>query len=925
MKANHKIAYAVLAALSAGTGTAVAADSGGIEEIVVTAQRRNESIQDVPITIQAIGSDSLSKLNITTFDDVIKMLPNVTFGTNGPGQGNIFMRGLSAGFAGGQSSASIAPFPNVATYLDDQSLTFPARNLDVYMIDMERVEVLEGPQGTLFGGGAEAGAIRYITNKPKLNKTEGSVEGSYGVTAHGDPNTAVSAVINMPLIADKLAVRAAVYNDRRGGYIDNVPTTFTRNALLDNGPSAYSSSYPAHLDQYNNYSIAKKAQNPVTYNGARVSALYQVNDDWDVLVSQTYQNMDAEGMSVQMPRGVEFQTLNPLEETSFFPAYNKDRASLTSWTVNGKLGALKTVYTGSYLTRHVDASMDYTNYTRTPGGFYYSCVGGGGSNFGGSGPAACYSPVMGWKDIIENTHQSHEFRVSTPDDLRLRALAGAFWEDFEIKDSMDFYQKSIPSCTPDNLATALAGEVHAIVDGKDTVVAYNNPICLGNVVPVNAAINPNVRNSGVNFGEDLARGYKQTAFFASVDYDLIPKVLTATVGGRYYRYSEYEIGSQYGTGSGCVDVPNGTCTATPIGGGLDPDPVTGANSERHKATFTGFKGRANITWHITSDAMVYATYSQGYRPGAFNRTTKGVTKIWVDAAGAPLPSDQIADKTAGDKQVKQFVKPISYAPDTLNNMEIGFKTEFMNRRVQLNGSIYQMDWKDVQTLIYNPPVYGNTTFGVNGPTYRVKGFELQLTAKVTDGLTLMASLSNNDAKQSNAPCIRSAGVTIYTPGNPTPAGQCISQVKTSRTLPDGTSQSYNTTVINPLGGLGDTPAFSPKLQYNVHVRYDWQSGDYKSFLLVGFNHMDDQNNTPSSFPSGEGVLIPTTTWLRYKMPAYNTVDASLGVSKDSWTTTLYGSNLSNSNASTFTTSGQFIEAQVPLRPRVIGVKIGYKF
>ena len=106
MKANHKIAYAVLAALSAGTGSAVAADSGGIEEIVVTAQRRNESIQDVPITIQAIGNDSLSKLNISTFDDVIKMLPNVTFGTNGPGQGNIFMRGLSAGFAGGERKST---------------------------------------------------------------------------------------------------------------------------------------------------------------------------------------------------------------------------------------------------------------------------------------------------------------------------------------------------------------------------------------------------------------------------------------------------------------------------------------------------------------------------------------------------------------------------------------------------------------------------------------------------------------------------------------------------------------------------------------------------------------------------------------------------------------------------------------------------
>ena len=888
MKANHKIAYAVLAALSASAGTAVAADSGGIEEIVVTAQRRNESIQDVPITIQAIGSDSLSKMNISTFDDVIKMLPNVTFGTNGPGQGNIFMRGLSAGFAGGQSSASIAPFPNVATYLDDQSLTFPARNLDVYMVDMERVEVLEGPQGTLFGGGAEAGAIRYITNKPKLNKTEGNFEASYGVTAHGDPNTAVNATINLPLIDDKLAIRATVYNDRRGGYIDNVPSTFTRNPAHDTGPAAYSSSYPAHLDTYNNYAIAKNAQNPVTYNGARISALYQVNDDWDVLVSQTYQNMDAEGMNVQYPMGVDFQTLGPLQETSFFPAYNKDRSSLTSWTVNGKVGALKTVYTGSYLTRNVEQSMDYTNYTRTPGGFYYSCVGGGGSNFGGTtATATCYSPVMGWHDTIENTHQSHEIRVSTPDDLRVRAIVGAFWEDFEIKDSMDFYQKSIPDCSADNLAAVNAGTI---------------PLCLGNVTPVNAAINPNTRNAGINFGEDLARGYKQTAFFGSVDYDLIPKTLTATVGTRYYKYVEQEVGSQYGTGSSCVDVPNGQCLATPI------------NYDDHHGTFSGFKSRANLTWHITSDAMVYYTFSQGYRPGAFNRTTKGVTKLWVDANGNPLANGVVADST--DSIVKQYVKPLSYAPDSLVNNEVGFKTEFLNRRVQVNGSLYQMDWKDVQTLIYNPTAYGNTTFGVNGPTYRVKGFELQVTAKVTDGLTLMGSLSNNNASQLTSPCLPSSGVTGYTPGNPIGAGQCINQVRSGNT---------NVALTNPLGAVGDTPAFSPKLQYNLHARYDWQTGDYKAFALVGMNHIGDQFNTPSSFPSGDNVLIPYTTWLRYTMPGYNTYDASIGVSKDAWTATLYGTNLSDSNASTFTTSGQFIKAEVPLRPRVLGVKFGYKF
>ncbi|HEV3344194.1 MAG TPA: TonB-dependent receptor, partial [Pirellulales bacterium] len=515
MKINHKLTYAILAALSAPAGASYAAGeatapaSTGIEEIIVTAQRRSESIQNVPITIQAVTGDTLVQLNVSTIDDVIKMLPNVTLGNNGPGQGTVFMRGLSAGYAGSQSAATINPLPNVATYLDDEALTFPGHNLDVYMIDMERVEVLEGPQGTLFGGGAEAGVLRYITNKPKIDVTEGNAEVSYGTVAHGDPNTAISGMINLPLIPGKLAVRAVAYDDRRGGYIDNVPSTFTRNPTLDLGPNKYSASYPAHLDVFNNYALAQRAQNPVTYQGLRVSALYEINDDWNVLVRQSYQNMDAEGMAFQMPKGLDFQPLQPLQTTAFYPSWDKDTSSLTAWTLNGKFGDLRAIYTGSYEARHYDASMDYTNYTRTGGGFYYSCVGGGGvSHFGLNGPAVCYSPFMGWHDYAETTHQQHEFRLSTPDDWRLRGLIGAFWEDQEIKNDMNFLQKTIPSCTPANLAAALAG----------------GPVCIANVTPVNAAVDPSTRNDNTNFGEDVKRGSKQTAFFASLDYDIIPKV-----------------------------------------------------------------------------------------------------------------------------------------------------------------------------------------------------------------------------------------------------------------------------------------------------------------------------------------------------------------------------------------------------------------
>src|SRR5580692_6948787 len=215
MNSNQKLTYAIAAILSGSAAgfvhAAAATDteaSDAIQEITVTAQRRSENIQNVPISIQALTAETLNQLSVTTFDDYVRYLPNVSVATNGPGQGNIFMRGLSVGAAGSQSSGTNGGFPNVAIYLDDQSGQLPARNLDVYAADLERIEILEGPQGTLFGAGAEAGVVRYITNKPKLNVTEGNVEAGYGVTAHGDPNTDMTAVLNLPLIADTLAVRA---------------------------------------------------------------------------------------------------------------------------------------------------------------------------------------------------------------------------------------------------------------------------------------------------------------------------------------------------------------------------------------------------------------------------------------------------------------------------------------------------------------------------------------------------------------------------------------------------------------------------------------------------------------------------------------------------------------------------------------------
>jgi outer membrane receptor protein involved in Fe transport len=888
-QAKFKATCAAIALIGGYAGAAHAQDaaatqSAGIEEIVVTAQRREESVQKVPNTVQAFSGTALKELNVSSFNDLLKLIPNVTFGSAGPGSGNIFMRGLSAGFANNQSSATIGSFPNVAVYLDDQSLTFPYRNADIYVVDMDRVEVLEGPQGTLFGGGAEAGAVRYITNKPKLNDFSGYVEVSGGGTEHGDGNYAGNLTLNLPIVQDVLAMRVVVYDDYRGGYIDNVPSNFTRRPT-DPGPASYGLTYPKGAPGANNDKLVKDAQNPTQYAGARVSGLLALNDDWNVLVQESYQNLDAEGLSAQYPIGANGQKLAPLETTTFAPIGDHDHYYNTAWTVNGQIDDFKIIYNGAYLSRHIDQTMDYTNYARSAGGFYYQCTGGaaGSGDIGAGTPERCGTPVASWHDKVDTTHHTEELRVQTPSDWPVRALIGGYYEDLDIKDDMNFLYKSIPSCTAANLAAFNAG----------------GPICVANVAPAPGgfASDPSERSSNTAFGEDIDRGYTQYAFYGSLDYDIIPDLLTFTAGTRFYHYDEHEYGSQYGTGSGCVGIPNGTCFGTP----LTPD--------THAAHYTGLKSRANLTYHIDDDSMAYFTFSQGFRPGAGNRLNSAEVKISIDPVTG-LPTTGVVNSPT---LVKQFNKPFTYAPDTLNNYEIGVKTQLFDRRLLVNASAYYMDWNNVQTLIYNPPVFGNTTFGTNGPDYNIKGAELQLKAQVTDQFTVDGSASYNYSRETNSPCIKSSN-----PGNPTPIGSCIMQVYSSLL-------HQNVPLVNPLGAAGAQPAFSPPWQFSMRGRYDWDMDDFHAFAQVGINYTGRMFSEPSSFPAGVLGQIPSTTFLRYTMPSYETVDASIGLSKDNWSAQIYGTNLNNSNASTATTSGQFIVSEVPLRPRVIGAKIGMKF
>jgi iron complex outermembrane recepter protein len=889
---NSKLSIAIASILGGVSFSATAADQTGsstdlnsdtLQEITVTATRRSQSMQDVPIAMQAFTGQALQQLNISTFDDYIKYLPNVTSANNGPGQNEIFMRGLSAGAQPSQGSGSTGLYPNVAIYFDNQSGQLPNRNLDIYAADIDRIEVLEGPQGTLFGSGAEAGAIRYITNAPKLDVTEGNTTAGYSVTAHGDPNTNITAVLNLPLITDTMAVRAVIYNDRRGGYIDNVPATFTRkNTDIGIHYANYAASatgacpdglpnngfcVPPGSASINNATVAARAINPVTYQGARVEGLYKFTDDWDFLVTQSYQNMNSEGVFYQQPNASDGAPLQPLQVTLFNPSYDKDKFENTAWTLNGKFGDLKAVYTGGYLVRNVQQEGDYTNYARGFYADYYQCF-GAGSGAAGNPNATCYSPSATWHSNERNTHQQHEFRLSTPDEWRLRAIVGAYWEDNKLFDQTGWQYKTVPSCTT-----------------NDPAGTGGNAGCFTNVgtAPGATVVNPGVQGPTTSFYQDTLRETKQTAFFASVDFDLIPKVLTVTAGTRHFRFANSSVGSVTGS-FGCFE------QGAPAAGCLIDN--FNLNAQNLHDTESGFKSRGNITWHITPDAMVYATYSQGFRPGGFNQNGG-------------------AQHAFGTDGVAQYMLPSSYTSDQLTNKEFGWKTEWFDHRLQWNGAYYRENWDNVQVAFFDPGLVGNIFYNTNGQNFLITGWETSVVARVISGLTLQGAASWNHSRQTNSPAL-------------------IDNVPGSNNFGKPITQNCDSTgancvpVTNPFGPVGAPSANSPPVQFSLRGRYDWNIGDYKPYVQFGAAHTGHSFTQAGSNPSIDVAGI-TTGRLRFENPAYTTFDASFGVARDAWIVNVFAENLSNSNASTFTSTDQFIVAQTPLRPRIIGGSFSYKF
>lgn len=699
------LSQAILWGLAATTTTLHAQDqdasdeqenSREVDRIVVTATKTEEvDLQSAPITVQAVGQEELAQENIGNFDDLRNSVPGLNAASRGPGQQTIFIRGMAVQPISVLLSGAQGTQPNVALYLDEQPVTAPGRNLDVYATDLRRIEVLPGPQGTLFGASSQAGTIRYITNKPQLFEFDAGFSADASFTKDGEMNNSVEGFLNLP-IGDKTAARLTFYNVNLGGYIDNVRGTFTTdpdinpNSAIDLGPDAT-------YETVDNNELVEDNFNDSFYKGVRAGLYHEFNQDWSILVQNTYQELGADGVFDYDPE------VGDLEVTRFFPDELDDKFNQTSWTVEGRAGMLDLVYTGGYLYREVEQSVDYTGYNNA-GAFiaYYTCT--------YDNPAyivnydidprfitenrQCLDPTKGVQIKQDHTRNTHEFRISTPAGNRWRFVGGVFYDNYELETQDDFIYAATP----------------------DLGFAPNAPI------ETAFQVNPETRPPGVAFFNDIFRSEETIAAFGELSYEIVPNVLTASIGARVYEIeadfrgsSNFANGIFQGSEDSVVEGDSGGA------GGRDFD-RTGGHTP-NPLTIEDVITRVNLSYTPNSQVMLYITRSEGFRPPGWNR-----------GGGIPSANPEFPTVSA------------TFDTDDVVNYEFGWKTLLFGNSLRINGSAYFIEWTDMQVSRFDPQNVSILTFIENSADSEIFGIETDFTWRATQNFTLSGAISYNDTE-----------------------------------------------------------------------------------------------------------------------------------------------------------------------------------
>jgi outer membrane receptor protein involved in Fe transport len=674
------------------------AASEGVDqtEIIITATKREENLQNVPISVQAIGTKRLDQLNISNFEQYTKQLPSVSFQTAQPGITVVYMRGVATGGDGNHSGS----LPSVGSYLDEQPITTIGGTLDVHIYDIARIESLAGPQGTLYGASSEAGTIRIITNKPELGVTSGRVDGEINMVDHGGVGGKLEGMFNLP-VSDRIAFRASAFWQRDAGFIDNIHGERTY-YIFDDDVSDVT---------VTNTGLEKKNFNDLTTYGGRAALKVDLNDNWTATPTFMYQKMKANGVFFFDPK------LGDLKIDRFRDDVRKDRFWQAALTIQGKIANFDVTYAGAYMDRTTYTLSDYADYADAYDQLYstYNPDYAGLAYFYYQDSAGNF--INPQQFIIGTDHfkkMSQELRFASPADKPFRVIAGLF------------YQRQ-------------SNEIHQDykIDNLDPLLSVNG-------------------QPGTLWLTQQKRVDRDYAAFGEASFDITPKI-TVTAGGRYYKFDNTLIGF-FGFGrnptddftahpfnaagssrtgvAGCFLNNGETLREAYLNGedinaiGFAPTEVSGSpctdlgvfsngTVKPKHAKDHGFIHRLNATWRPHDGLMFYATWSRGFRPGGINRR--------------------------GD------VPP--YDADFLSNYELGWKTSF--GRLRWNGAIYHQRWKKFQFSFL-----GQNSFTEihNGKDANIDGIETDLNY-VSGGLTLNAAAAYTRAKTKGNICASSLDPT----------------------------------------------------------------------------------------------------------------------------------------------------------------------
>ena len=716
-KIRARLTYylSTLALLNAAAFSGFAMAQAELEEIVVTARKKTESLQDVPISVSALRESDLEDKGINVFEDYLLQLPSVTAGGAGPGTSTIYIRGLASTTPNLTTAGVAGLAPNVSFYLDEQPLAQPGRNLDVYAADMARIEVLAGPQGTLFGASSQAGVVRMITNKPVIGEASANVEVEARYMPGAETGDKVELVANMPL-GDSAAARFVAYRDKKGGYIDQVAGSLNASqsarfraagTLRDNGLPVSSSraGFQAGADLSgatlnNAVAIVKEDANTLTYQGFRASLALEIGENWNALATIAQQTIDADGVFFVDPN------LGDLEIQRYTEDVIEDEFDNMSLTLEGSIGDLEVVYAGAYTDRTSDQMVDYTDYLFV-GQYlpYYICdyyVTYTTYAPGNVPTGTCGAPNL----LVDSTTNlevtSHEFRIHADLNDTTSLTAGVFASDTELTELNLFtYPGSVDNdiTYAANYAltdTSVTGVINKASPGWFSAGPYSEPVI---------------------FFNDIKRTDKQMGVFGEVSFALTD-TSELSVGARWYDIEvdfEGSANSSFYNGFGNPDTQQ-------FGSNLSAQYAPGnANGYPDKAQTDGVIGKVTYSWNPSEDVMYYATWSEGFRPGLLNRPV-----------GSSSPDGSYTVKPAVDS-------------DEVTNYEFGWKAVLQDGALRFNGSVFMVDVSGLQSTIFDPSIV-NLFFSDNAADAEIKGVEGDFVYYTDNGLILSGAFSLLDTE-----------------------------------------------------------------------------------------------------------------------------------------------------------------------------------